>query len=339
MENTIAVVVPNWNGADMVGRAIKGLCTQSKKHTIIVVDNGSTDDSLELLRPLAKQKNIVLIEHAKNTGFTGAVNAGINYALSHNFWAVALLNNDAVPEKDWLQHLAERLESNPKIGIVTCKLLSADGKTIDSTGDQLSTWGLPHARGRDEQTSDTYDQNNRILAASGGASLYRCVMFKQIGLFDQDYFAYYEDIDISLRARLQAWEVYFEPRAVAYHQTGSTSGRIKGFTTYQTMKNLPMLILKNLPTRLLLPMIPRFSLAYTMFFGRAITDGRGWPALKGWLMSLVLLPKNLIHRLRIQRHRTIEPAELDELLLHDLPPNATKLRALRSFWQRLRGKS
>ena len=85
-------------------------------------------------------------------------------------------------------------------------------------------------------------------------------MLKQIGLFDEDFFAYYEDVDISFRAQLAGWKVAYAPKAVAYHQIGATSSKIKGFTTYQTMKNLPMLLWKNVPAGLLISVVPRFSL-------------------------------------------------------------------------------
>lgn len=338
MKNPICVVVPNWDGVDMIAATIISLQKQTLACDIIVVDNGSRDGSLDYLRPLAATKKIVLIEHPKNIGFTGGVNAGFTYALANNYQAVASLNNDAAAHKDWLKHLWECLQSDKQIGIVTCKILSADGKTIDSTGDWLTTWGLPYPRGRGEPTSAKYDADTNILGASGGASIYRCDMLRKVGLFDQDFFAYYEDIDLSLRARFAGYTVKLEPRALVYHGISITGNRVKGFTTLQTMKNLPWIIVKDIPLRLWWRMIPRFALAYLMFFGRAITDGRGLWALRGFLISLLLLPKKIVQRWRIQRTRKISAAEVNALLRHDLPPNATKLRALRSAWWKLRGK-
>lgn len=336
--NKVCVIIPNWDGADMIMACIHSLQLQTLPHDIIVVDNGSKDASLGLLRPLAKKGDIVLIEYPKNLGFTGGMNAGFRYALQHKYEAVAGLNNDAVADKHWLQYLYERLQSDPKIGTVTCKILTRDGKTIDSTGDWLSIWGLPYPRGRGEPANDKYDNQTEILAASGGASIFRTQTLRDIGLYDDDFFAYYEDTDLSLRTRLAGWRIVFEPRAFVLHATSTTSNRVKGFTTLQTMKNLPWVLYKDMPASLFWRILPRFTLAYGMFFGKAIVDGRGWWALRGLGVSIAKLPKKLGERHHIQKARKITPAELNALLLHDLPPNARNLRRLRQAWWRLQGK-
>ena len=338
MKNPVCVVIPNWDGADMIAPTIESLKNQTLLCDIIVVDNGSKDESLAILRPMAAHNEIILIEHPKNLGYTGGINAGFRYALDHGYEAVAAFNNDAIADKNWLKYLYESLMADAKVSTVTCKILSADGKTMDSTGDWLTIWGLPYPRGRGEPTSNIYDHDTRILGASGGATLFRCAMLREVGLYDQDFFAYYEDIDLSLRTRLAGWEIKLEPRAFVLHATSSTGNRVKGFTTLQTMKNLPWVLVKDIPFSLLLRMYPRFVLAYLMFFGRAITDGRGLWALRGFLLSLLLTPKKIVQRWHIQRTRKISPAELNTLLTHDLPPNATKLRALRAKWWSIRGK-
>jgi GT2 family glycosyltransferase len=338
MKNPICVVIPNWDGADMIESTLDSLKKQTLPCDIIVVDNGSKDASLDILHPLAESGEIILIAHPKNLGFAGGMNAGFRYAIDHGYEAVAGLNNDAVADKNWLKYMFECLQSSPKIGTVTCKILSRDGKTMDSTGDWYSVWGLPYPRGRDEPTSNKYDHQTDILGASGGASLFRCTTLQEIGLYDQDFFAYYEDIDLSLRTRLAGWQIRLEPRAFVLHATSSTSNRVHGFTTKQTMKNLPWILFKDIPASLFWRMYPRFLLAYTMFFGKAIVDGRGWWALRGLAISIVKTPKKLWQRRRIQQRRKITPTALNKLLLHDLPPNARNLRRLRAGWWRLTGK-
>lgn len=334
----IGVVIPNWDGLDMLPATVNSLFKQTLACDIIVVDNGSHDGSLDYLRPLAAQKKIILIEHQKNMGFTGGVNAGFAYALQHDYDAIASLNNDAVADKDWLYYLWEHLKGTTKVAAVTGKILSEDGKTMDSTGDLLTIWGLPYPRGRGESTSKKYDHDTDIFGASGGATLFRCAALREVGLYDQDFFAYYEDTDLSLRMRLAGWVIKLEPRAFVLHQISSTGSRVKGFTTLQTMKNLPWIIVKNIPLSLWWHILPRFALAYSMFFGRAITDGRGLWALRGLLVSLLLLPKKTWQGFIIQKGRKITPAAVYALLHHDLPPNAKKLRSLRAWWWNLRGK-
>lgn len=322
----------------MIGPTIDSLRKQTLACDIVVVDNGSVDGSLEMLRPMAERNELTLIELPKNIGFTGGVNTGFSYALAHGYEAVAAFNNDAVADKNWLKYLHETLMCDPKIGTVTCKILSLDGKTIDSTGDWLTIWGLPYPRGRGEPNSKKYDDQTDIMSASGGATIFKTALLRDVGLYDQHFFAYYEDIDLSLRSRLAGWQIRFEPRAFVLHQTSSTGNRVKGFTTLQTMKNLPLIMVKDVPFPLLWRMYPRFVLAYLMFFGRAITDGRGVWALRGFIAWQFFLPIKILERVHIQRRRKITPAQLAAYINYDLPPNATKLRQLRAAWWKLRGK-
>jgi GT2 family glycosyltransferase len=237
-----------------------------------------------------------------------------------------------------LKHLVDYLDSHETTGIATGKLLSADGLRIDSTGDFYSVWGLPWPRGRGETDLKKYDGQTEIFGASGGASLYRVKMLAEVGLFDEAFFAYYEDVDLSFRAQLAGWKVAYEPTAVAYHQISATSNRIRGFATYQTIKNLPLLWLKNVPRPYLFKVGWRLLLAQTLFFGRAITRGHAWSALKGSVVGLWLLPGALNRRRAVQRAKKVGDDYICRQLVHDLPPNARALRKLRSFSWKLAGK-
>ena len=329
----IYVVIPNWNGAKQISACIDSLLAQTEKLGIIVVDNGSVDGSVKLIED--KYPLVTLIKHSRNKGFTGGVNAGIRYAIESGGKYIALLNNDAVADKKWLELLAKFMDSNPKIGIATGKIIDSKKKFIDSTGEIYTTWGLAYPRGRGEEVGDKYDKSELVFGASGAASLYRTKMLKEIGLFDKDFFAYYEDVDISFRAQLAGWKVGYQPGAIVYHAIGSTSSKIKDFTTYQTFKNYPWLLWKNVPLRLIPTILPRFSLAYIAFFVSAMQRGQGLSALKGSLVSLVLLPKKLVQRYRIQKHRKVTVEYINSIITHDLPPNAHKLRNLRAKWWHL----
>lgn len=348
MQKSVIVVMPNWNGAKDLPAAIKSVLSQSfEDFDLVVVDNGSTDNSKKIIEEFSqKDRRVRGIYLDKNYGYTGGMNPGMQLAIDEGAKYVAGCNNDATPHKDWLKHMVAFLDKHPSYGTAACKLLHADGKTIDSTADQYTTWGIPFPRGRDEPSGTQHDDKTDIFGASGGASLYRVSMLRQIGLFDQDFFAYYEDIDLSFRAQLAGWKVAFVPQSIVYHAIGQTSARVgKGkkrkpgsannFTTTQFMKNLPFIIVKDLPIGLWWRVVPRFTLAYIMFFFRAILDGRGAAALKGAAIFWLKLPKKLIQRRRIQKTRKISNQHLWNIFIHDLPPNAKKLRRLRSLWQRL----
>ena len=331
----IAIVVPNWNGEQELPACLDSLRSQSMNSSIIVVENGSVDGSVELLE--SEYPDVTLLKQPKNLGFAGGVNIGIRYALDHEFDYVALFNNDAVADKEWLKYLVNTLEKSPNTGIATCKFLNIDGSSIDSTGDMYTVWGLPYPRGRGEKNNTIYNKDVYIFGASGGATIYRSELLRKIGLFDEKFFAYYEDIDVSFRAQLSGWKVQYVSTAIAYHRIGATSNKIRGFTTYQTMKNLPMLFWKNTPLRYTPIMFPRLFFAYWLMVLSAITKGNGMAALKGNAMFLLYLPHVFSERKRIQRSKTVTDAYIWSIITHDLPPNATKLRAIRNkLWKLLR---
>lgn len=332
-----AVVIPNFNGEDFLGEAIDSILAQSAPNTLIVVDNDSHDHSREILKKYGDK--VVTIFNQKNLGFTGGVNTGIRYALENGFEAVALFNNDAIADKDWLKELQKEL--NNDTGISTGMIRSSDNKTIDSTGDILTVWGLSYPRGRGKPVSTNPNTcAEYVFGASGGATLYSTEMLQQIGPMDDDFFAYYEDVDISFRAQLAGWKVRYSPAAVSYHRISATSSRMsRGFRTYHSVKNMPMLIRKNTPSGLRRIIYPRFFLAYTMFLGKALFRGEGWAAFKGFWSSIFLIPKKMSERKQIQAAKKVSNSYILSILTHDLPENARKLRRLRSLWWKLRGKT
>lgn len=332
----ISVVIPNWNGLVDLPACLDSLLAQTQQHRIIVVENGSKDGSLEFIQD--KYPQVELIIHTKNKGFAGGVNAGICKSIADGDDYVALFNNDAVADKDWLKNLVDDLEVNDDTGTATCKFMSIDREHLDSTGDMYTTWGLPYPRGRGEVATDKYDDFVQVFGASGGASLYRTSMLKQIGLFDEDFFAYYEDVDISFRAQLAGWKVRYVPEAIAYHQIGATSSKIAGFTTYQTIKNLPWILWKNAPFSVFVRVFPRFFVAYYFFILSAAWRGQGWYALKGYTAMLAYLPKKTLQRIKIQLSRKVTSRYIWDSMTHELPPNAYKLRLLFHPIKTLRSK-
>jgi len=330
------VVVPNWNGKDSLRDCLVSLRAQSLQAHVIVVDNGSADGSVALVEK--NYPEVELVKHADNKGYAGGVNPGFRRAIELRAKYAAAFNNDAIADKQWLEKLAGYLDSHDQVGIAACKLLTADGQRLDSTGDYYTVWGLPYPRGRGESDIDKYNDQTDIFAASGGASLYRMKMLEEIGLFDEDFFAYYEDVDLSFRAQLAGWKVRYVPAAIAYHQIGGTSGKLKGFATYQTLKNLPMLLVKNVPRKYLYRVGWRFAIAQTLFFGRAVVRGHGWVAVKGSAACFYYLPRALKKRKVVQAAQTVSDEYVWSMMVHDLPPNARNLRGLRAFGWKLRGK-
>jgi GT2 family glycosyltransferase len=332
--NRVAVIVVNYKGIEDTIDCLASLERQTYKNFIIIaVENGSGSNSVQEFQKLEKKYGDKLhaIYNADNLGFAGGVNSGIRWALDNGFENIALFNNDAVADPDWLHELL-KVQKKEGSGIATGLLLHADGKTIDSTGDWYSTWGLPFPRNRGDQVVEA-PKTEFVFSASGGASLYSAAMFRDIGLFDETFFAYYEDVDVSFRAQLAGWKVAYTPKAIAYHKQGATSSRMPGgFTVYQTFKNLPVLFVKNVPSELLLSIGIRFYFAYILMFINAIKNGNGIAALRGLGKSLLLAPHAFTSRFAIQKAKKVPTSYIKKMLWADLPPDQTGIRRLRKLF-------
>jgi GT2 family glycosyltransferase len=333
--NRVEIVILNWNGVEDTIKCLNSLQQQTYNNfKIIVIDNGSTDNSCEILDNYKKDhKNTETIYKKDNLGFAGGVNIGIKYAIKNKFDYVVLFNNDAIATKEWLKELVLSAEKTGA-SIVTSCLLKKDKSTIDSTGDWYSIWGLPFPRGRNKKINKSYN-SGFIFGASGGASLYDVNIFKKIGLFDENFFAYYEDVDVSFRAQLAGYKIYFSRNAIAYHDHGSTSKKISGFTTYQTFKNLPLLYIKNVPSDLLFIVGVRFFFAYTLIFWHAVFNGNIKSAFSGFAKSLSLTLYAIKQRKIIQSTiKIVDSKYIKDLMWPDLPPDQTGIRRLLSLFKR-----
>ena len=277
----VLVVVLNYRGWDDTVKCIASLKKQTYNNfKIYLIENNSQDDSVEKLKPIVKNDEDIIFDiQPTNTGFTGGVNIGIKYAIDNKYDYVALFNNDARADKDWLNNL---VKSAKKTGAsaTTGLLLSGDGKTIDDAGDAYTMWGVPELVAENKPAHEA-PESGYVFGATGGATLYRTSLFKEIGLFDEKFFAYNEDVDISWRAQLAGHKFYYESSAIAYHKHSATSSKIPGFTTTQVFQNLPLVYWKNVPAQLLLPIGWRFLLAYLMFIFWKTTQGAFVPAVKG----------------------------------------------------------
>lgn len=331
--NRVAIVVINWKGIEDTINCLESLAKQTYDNfTIVAVENGSDDGSVAEFKKLeAKYGKKLHTIYQDNVGFTGGANVGMQWAIEQGFDGVAQFNNDAIADSNWLLELVNT-QKKQNSGITTGLLLHEYGDTIDSTGDWYSSWGLPFPRNRGDLAEEA-PEAGEVFCGSGGASLYSIKMLKEIGLFDQTFFAYYEDTDLSFRAQLAGWKVFYTPKAIAYHKQGASSSKVPGFAVYQTFKNLPLLFIKDVPTSLLLSIGSRFFFAYMMMLGNAIKRGNGKLALKGYLKSVILFwTSALPARRAIQANRKVDTHYIKEIIWPDLPPDQTGLRKLRHFF-------
>jgi len=334
--NRLAIIVLNWNGSDDAIECVKSLAKQTLKPTIIIVDNNSSDNSVSVFEKYIsthKKEDIILIKNSDNLGFAGGINTGLVYARKQGFEYIGVLNPDAIADKKWCQALVNELSSHPKCGIATGILQRRNSKTLDTTGDFYTTWGLPGPRNRDEPIENAPSKPGEVFGATGGGALYRAAIFDDIDMFDEDFFMYYEDVDLSFRAQIAGWKVRFTPKAIAYHKVGASSKKVPGLAVYNTFKNLPLVFIKNVPGRLFWYIGLRFFLTYWLIFASAVRHGNGWPAFKGMLASIIRKPAAYHKRLAIQKNRKVS-IDYIRSIIHDGPlPNQTGLLKFKRFFR------
>lgn len=242
-----SVIVVNWNGEAYLAEGVDSLLDQTHPRTeIIVVDNGSTDGSVRLLTERYGAK-IRLVVNRENLGFAGGNNAGIAAATGEH---VLVLNNDAVADPRWVAALVREAETDPEIGMCASKIVSYDNPAvIDSAGLLLARDGLGRGRGRLERDAGQFDRAEEVLMPSGCAALYRRAMLEQIGLFDERFFMYCEDVDLGLRGRAAGWRCRYVPDALVRHRYSESAGRYSLRKVFLVERNRVWVMLKNFPWR------------------------------------------------------------------------------------------
>ncbi len=243
----ISVVVVNWNRCELLRACLSSLARQScRAAEIIVVDNGSTDGSAEMAE---REFGALVIRNPKNRGFCAANNQGIRAA--HGEW-IALLNNDAEAEPGWLGALARVFEGRPEVGMAACKILvHEDPRRIDKAGHLIWPDGQNRGRGTGALDCGQFDRLEEALWPDGCAAMYRKSMLEEIGGFDEDFFAYGDDAELGLRARLAGWKCLYVPDAVVRHHRGATLGLDSARRLELIERNRVLLAAKLFPWRLL----------------------------------------------------------------------------------------
>lgn len=311
---TVSVVVPNWNGKDVIGKCLDSLQAQSYQPTeIIVVENGSTDGSAEYISN--KFGTVKLVVLPKNRGFAGGVNVGIKAAKSDYVW---LFNNDAVADKDCLKNLVATATKH-NADITAAVILTDNDTKIDSDGDVYTVWGLPFPRHRGLSLSSVPTQDEQIFSASGGASMYKKTLFDQIGLFDENFFAYYEDVDLSMRAQLQNKKIWLSHNAIVHHTMGHTSNKVPGFGREMTIRNSIYIFWKDLPFPLNLKVFPRFIYANWRISAAGIFRGHPVRIVRAHFTAIFYTIHILRQRVYIQRNRKVTSKEFEARLSNENP--------------------
>jgi GT2 family glycosyltransferase len=320
----VSVIVINWNGLRFLDPCFESLLGQEVDGGVeaILLDNGSTDGSPDHVRmywPVVR-----VIDSGGNLGFAAGNNLGLRCARGRH---LVLLNPDTRVQPGWLGALLDAVRSDERVGAVTSKLVfMADPTEIQNAGSLLLSDGSGADRGFHERDEGQFETRDEVFGACGAAVLYRREMLDDVGMFDETFFNYYEDTDLSWRMRLRGWRVLYEPRAVVHHVHAGSSGEWSPFFTFHVDRNRLFMILKNAPPGMVLRTFARFAgLATANAVRTAVSrvarppaaleranmgPGRARIHVKV-LASLVRhLPEMLSKRWRIRRRRRVTDTEI-----------------------------
>ncbi|MCR5294302.1 MAG: glycosyltransferase family 2 protein [Lachnospiraceae bacterium] len=285
----VSVVIPNYNGIHYYRDCLEALRRQKRKpDKIIVIDNGSADGSAEAIA--SEFPEVELRRFSENTGFCGAVNEGIRASEGMDY--VILLNNDTRVEPDFTGELVRAISKNENIFSAQAKMLKMDDKSLaDDVGDFYCAFGWAFARGKGKPEK-RYGKAREIFSACAGAAIYSMRILKEIGLFDENHFAYLEDTDIGWRARIHGYSNVFAPRARVLHVGSATSGSVYNlFKVLNTSRNSIYLVYKNMPAGQILLNFPLLVFGFSvkaLFFARR---GFGREYLKGLINGIGMCRK------------------------------------------------
>lgn len=322
----VSVIVVNLNGNGYLSECIDSVLAQTYPHLeIVLVDNGSKDGSSDRARAKYGDR-LRFIANPVNLGYARANNQAIT--ASSGDW-IFLLNNDAVLDICAISELVAFANERPEIGMLACRVLQYDHPNVfDSTGLLLYPDGTSRPRGWEEKDLGQYDRPDEVIAPHGCAAAFYRPMLDDVGLFDEDYFAYLEDVDLGVRGWLRNWRCWYVPTAIARHRKSSTFGNYSSFKAYHVERNRIYNAVKLLPLHLLIMSPWRTAVRYLLQAYAAHTH-RGSPAqfmkeysvlqllcilARAYAAALLQLPTMWTRRRQIAATRRISRSEWHRLI-------------------------
>ena len=239
----VSVIIPNYNGMAYLEGVLSSLEQQAfQNFETILVDNGSSDGSVAFV--MGNFPWVHIVELPDNFGFSRAVNEGIYASLTPY---VLLLNNDTEVDKNFVGEMLAAIKRHKKAFSCSARMICYhDRDKLDDAGNYYSALGWAYARGKGKDIH-SFEKEGRIFTSCAGAAIYRKKVFEKIGYFDEEHFAYLEDLDVCYRARIMGYENWYAPKAVVYHVGSGTSGsRYNAFKVRLAARNNVYLLYKNM---------------------------------------------------------------------------------------------
>jgi len=317
MDTLVSLIIPHWNGIDVLSECIDSLNnTEYSNFEIIVVDNASSDDSVNWIKNNYPKINIV--QNDKNYGYAGGCNRGIKTSKGDY---IVFLNNDTIHEKDWLNHLVSFMENHSDCAAVQPKILNYYERDrfdyAGGSGGHMDVLCYPFARGRlfleQEIDNKQYDDDNNCFWASGTAIMVRKKYFLEVEKFDENFFAHMEEIDLCWKLQLKGYSIYAHPKSVIYHKNAVSLPQTSLKKFMLNHRNSIIMLLSNYQLLTTLYLFPvRYFLEWiAIFYALSKLDFKHmFGVIQAHLWVLFHIHIIFIRRIQIKRLRIINDLQM-----------------------------
>ncbi|HEX5943574.1 MAG TPA: glycosyltransferase family 2 protein [Anaerolineales bacterium] len=313
----ISIVIVYWNSAQYLPRCLDCLTRQTfRDFEVILIDNGSLDKVSDGLEQKYASLHLRVERLASNLGFAKANNMGAR--LARGTW-LALLNTDAFPTPDWLETLYQTAKRSPEFSFFSSRQIQFDQPDIlDGSGDEYHISGLAWRRFYNYPARDYGLNEEEVFSACAAAAIYNRDDFLKVGGFDEDFFSYFEDVDLSFRLRLAGGRCLYVPQAVVHHIGSASSGKTSDFVIYYGHRNMVWTFFKNMPGTLFWLCLPLHIIMNFLFIVSFLLKKRGTSILRAKMDAFYCLPAIIRKRRQIQSSRKIAIREIWQVMNRDL---------------------
>ncbi|NWF64499.1 MAG: glycosyltransferase family 2 protein [Chloroflexi bacterium] len=306
----VSVVILVWKNTEHVAACLNALQKQTyRDFEVFLVDNGSNQfDALSRIQKKHSDLPIFMEQVEVNVGYAAGNNIGAR--LAHGHW-LALLNDDAFPQPDWLETLIHAAGRHPDFTFFASRQIQNDRPhLLDGAGDAYHITGLAWRRCYNRSTKTYGLTQEEVFSACPAAALYLRADFINAGGFDEDYFSYFEDVDLGFRLRLHGGRCLYVPEAVVHHVGSASTGKRSEFSVYYGYRNMIWTFFKNMPSPYFWLFLPLHISAILFFTAYLTLRGQGRAIWRAVFDALRGLPRQLAKRRQIQKNRKVQPAEI-----------------------------